>query len=157
MPNDTPNNYPQTCLKCGTLTSDFGDLHCRRTFVDEINNLIWLDKIEEAKILFYSSVFDENWKKSLMTDLGGKLEKMIRKEQQQVENEMVSMEMRRKHQEYIEALGTKYVEPSISTLTKHRTTHCYQCKDELDNSIHLECNICHWIICKCGACGCGYS
>ena len=38
-----------------------------------------------------------------------------------------------------------------------RTTHCWNCKGHLDNSSDLECSSCGWIICRCGACGCGYS
>lgn len=37
-----------------------------------------------------------------------------------------------------------------------RITHCYSCKQPLDNAIDIECNACHWILCICGACGCGY-
>lgn len=36
------------------------------------------------------------------------------------------------------------------------STHCYACKDELDSSIDLQCTACRWILCDCGACGCGY-
>jgi hypothetical protein len=39
---------------------------------------------------------------------------------------------------------------------RHRTTHCYACKEHLDSSLHLECNSCAWLVCYCGACGCGY-
>jgi len=39
----------------------------------------------------------------------------------------------------------------------HRTTHCYDCKKPLDNKLFYECISCKWIICACGACGCGYS
>jgi len=40
----------------------------------------------------------------------------------------------------------------------HRYASCYNCYiSELDNSVHLECSACGWIMCpKCGACGCGY-
>ncbi|MFH1870998.1 MAG: hypothetical protein ABIG36_10300 [Pseudomonadota bacterium] len=37
-----------------------------------------------------------------------------------------------------------------------RVTHCYKCQQPLDNMIDLECMACKWIICSCGACGCGY-
>lgn len=40
---------------------------------------------------------------------------------------------------------------------RKRVTHCYSCKSALDNSINLECRACGWILCSCGACGCGYS
>jgi hypothetical protein len=54
-------------------------------------------------------------------------------------------------------------------LKKHRIGHkgtrlgfttraepvCYVCNRSNDGSIDLECNICGWVICSCGACGCG--
>lgn len=38
-----------------------------------------------------------------------------------------------------------------------RATHCYSCQCSLDSSINLECGTCGWILCTCGACGCGWS
>lgn len=40
---------------------------------------------------------------------------------------------------------------------RHRVTHCYNCKKGLDNKLFFECTACQWIICTCGACGCGYN
>lgn len=37
----------------------------------------------------------------------------------------------------------------------HRVTHCWSCKGHLDNSVDVECATCGWIVCDCGACGCG--
>lgn len=37
-----------------------------------------------------------------------------------------------------------------------RTPHCYECSSSLDNEIDLECSRCGWIVCSCGACGCGH-
>ena len=39
----------------------------------------------------------------------------------------------------------------------HRITHCWSCASRLDNAIDLECSGCKWIICACGACGCGWT
>lgn len=39
---------------------------------------------------------------------------------------------------------------------RSRATHCYSCRTKLDNSIDVECSQCGWIICVCGACGCGW-
>ncbi len=50
-------------------------------------------------------------------------------------------------------LPYKGINDSISR--KHRVTHCYVCKEHLDNLVDLECSACGWIICTCGACGCG--
>ncbi|WP_133300540.1 hypothetical protein [Seongchinamella sediminis] len=37
-----------------------------------------------------------------------------------------------------------------------RVTHCWSCTRDLDSTIDLECCSCGWILCRCGACGCGY-
>ncbi len=39
---------------------------------------------------------------------------------------------------------------------RRRVTHCYTCHAHLDNSSDVECVSCGWILCHCGACGCGY-
>lgn len=39
---------------------------------------------------------------------------------------------------------------------RRRVTHCYACQSHLDNSTDVECVSCGWILCPCGACGCGY-
>lgn len=44
-----------------------------------------------------------------------------------------------------------------STGRRPRETHCYSCKNYLDNDLYKECRACGWIICFCGACGCGYT
>ena len=46
----------------------------------------------------------------------------------------------------------------VSLANQYRTprqAHCWYCKVSLDNSIDYECNNCGWILCECGACGCG--
>lgn len=40
---------------------------------------------------------------------------------------------------------------------RFRATHCYSCHNSLDNAVNVECSKCGWIICACGACGCGWS
>lgn len=37
-----------------------------------------------------------------------------------------------------------------------RKTQCYDCKKPLETGFFLECSACAWMICICGACGCGY-
>lgn len=37
-----------------------------------------------------------------------------------------------------------------------RFAKCHYCKCELDSTLDLECVACGWILCDCGACGCGY-
>lgn len=61
-----------------------------------------------------------------------------------------------RHQEYLRKFGKQYSGIAESAGRKHRTTHCYSCKEELDSALRIECNSCSWLICHCGACGCGY-
>jgi len=42
-------------------------------------------------------------------------------------------------------------------LGHRRVTRCFNCKRQLDNDVDVECSACGWIVCHCGACGCGYS
>lgn len=39
---------------------------------------------------------------------------------------------------------------------RHRVAQCWFCKGTLNNAVDLECVACGWILCQCGACGCGY-
>jgi hypothetical protein len=39
---------------------------------------------------------------------------------------------------------------------QHREAHCWRCKSPLDSDDDLACVICRWMLCECGACGCGY-
>ena len=60
------------------------------------------------------------------------------------------------HREYVESKGEKYKGVTRRSKKGHRKTHCYQCQKELDNAIDYECLNCKWMLCWCGACGCGY-
>nr|CAP48735.1 putative integron gene cassette protein [uncultured bacterium]CAP48736.1 putative integron gene cassette protein [uncultured bacterium]CAP49141.1 putative integron gene cassette protein [uncultured bacterium] len=60
------------------------------------------------------------------------------------------------HRLFLSSAGIAY-QGVRTTLRGHRVTHCYKCRKGLDNSIDTECNACGWIICNCGACGCGWS
>jgi len=44
----------------------------------------------------------------------------------------------------------------INKKRKYRSTHCFQCKSDIDTETNEQCNNCKWIICDCGACGCDY-
>lgn len=61
-----------------------------------------------------------------------------------------------KHKEYLIKFGKHYSGITQNSDKTHRVTHCYACKDNLDSSLHIECNSCNWLICYCGACGCGF-
>ena len=46
--------------------------------------------------------------------------------------------------------------PAGRATRQRRIAHCWFCKGPLDNALDAECNTCRWILCQCGACGCGY-
>lgn len=150
------------CSKCEAETNYDDDLHCRKIFLSEINSLVILNEVEKAKILFISSPFDEKWKELLLWNLGkvsvtGKeIENQVRKEMQQKDNERSRIETEKLHRKYLGHLGIEHSKLALNVTTnRHRVAHCHNCKGHLDNSIHIECFKCEWIICECGACGCG--
>lgn len=59
-----------------------------------------------------------------------------------------------KHREFLRKTG-KSGEEKIVNARWDRATHCYSCKSSITMP-NLECTSCNWIICECGACGCGY-
>lgn len=61
-----------------------------------------------------------------------------------------------KHMAYVKEHGANYEGIRDGSSRTHRTTHCYECKQPLESSLHVECNSCNWLICYCGACGCGF-
>ena len=87
--------------------------------------------------------------------LAAEREEVARKEMERLLNR--SPEER--HKERIENLGLEYlgVRPATHSPSRRRITHCYSCNVHLDNSVDSECISCGWILCSCGACGCGYS
>jgi hypothetical protein len=54
-------------------------------------------------------------------------------------------------------LGLLGAELALSNTHEHRVTHCYSCKMHLESDLFMECSACRWIVCICGACGCGYN
>lgn len=69
---------------------------------------------------------------------------------------VLNLDVERKHAERLQGLKRKNLGVSIKPSFKQRETHCYYCTNNIDNTKFLECNSCSWIICPCGACGCGY-
>ena len=66
-----------------------------------------------------------------------------------------------KHGEFLKIKGISLEEIDLIRLNRvyeelKRQPHCYECSEKLDNEYDLECSRCGWIICHCGACGCGH-
>lgn len=60
-----------------------------------------------------------------------------------------------RHRKYLASVDFQYLGTNLGSKKERRITHCWRCWDRLDNSINIECASCHWILCECGACGCG--
>lgn len=67
----------------------------------------------------------------------------------------LALSPKERHRERLARLGIPYYGVK-KTASSHRVTHCYLCKNYLDNSIDIECGACGWILCDCGACGCAF-
>lgn len=61
-----------------------------------------------------------------------------------------------KHKMVLASLGIPYAGIRYANPRFRRVTHCFSCKEKLDNSTGLECASCGWILCACGSCGCSY-
>jgi hypothetical protein len=72
---------------------------------------------------------------------------------------VANLSLEEKHKERLKGLNREYqgVRPAKRDSSRRRVTHCYACQQDLDNSIDIECIACNWILCSCGACGCGYA
>lgn len=73
---------------------------------------------------------------------------------ERLENETHRKTIVNAHKAFLKKLHIGHKGTRIGFLKRSEPT-CYQCSNPADGSIDLECNICGWVICSCGACGCG--
>ena len=142
------------CSKCGAVTNDSDDIHCRKDFIIRIQGLILSNDLDKAKKLFLSESFDEKWKRYVLNKFGGEIKKIVSREIEGIEREKINnfrKTLERKHQEYYTNLGIEYRGSDFHGTGQRYISHCYSCKSPLDSYINIECNICHWLICECGA------
>ena len=59
------------------------------------------------------------------------------------------------HEEYLSARGLAESATAKPKKSSRSVTDCAACKRKFANPVKLECATCHWLICQCGACGCG--
>ena|GEM_PF-3318541 len=63
----------------------------------------------------------------------------------------------RLHERRIVAMARPYRGVRLASAhNQNRVTHCWSCHHDLLGSRDLECKSCRWLVCVCGACGCGY-
>ena len=57
------------------------------------------------------------------------------------------------HNNYLEKKGLSHRSIVKRTLNSRRISHCWECKNTVDNKFDYECESCRWIVCaSCGAC-----
>ena len=67
-------------------------------------------------------------------------------------------ELENKNRAFLERLGKASAGTRPRAIERQpRVTHCYACHERLDSNISFECIACEWLLCECGACGCGYA
>ena len=88
-----------------------------------------------------------NWKKTYGADFV---------EAQRNPAEAIRKKTIARHRERMEELGAPYLGVQTGKFRAYRSTHCYACKRGLSTGSDLECSACNWLLCTCGACGCGY-
>ncbi len=66
---------------------------------------------------------------------------------------------RQRHRLIIQAKGDRYKgvrsPEEVQASSYRRHARCWNCHKYLDNYAELQCKGCGWMLCKCGACGCG--
>jgi hypothetical protein len=61
-----------------------------------------------------------------------------------------------RHEKHLIRFGVPYRRSQKTTMARFRTTHCWACKQSISTTTDHQCLTCAWILCNCGACGCGY-
>ena len=111
-----------------------------------------------------SRVFEEHITElTLPSDLAEKV--LVYEQQKQALAKQRQEEVRRqeeevlvaKHRRHMAQVGVPYRGMRKRVGENIRKTHCWKCKMPIDNAKFDECITCGWIICDCGACGCGFS
>ncbi len=66
-------------------------------------------------------------------------------------------ELDAKNKAFLERLGKAFAGTRPRSPDREvRATHCYACAKQLKSDVEFECSACSWLLCDCGACGCGY-
>lgn len=121
----------------------------KASFSSDLKSAMWTDHLRH--LARFSATLDL-YERSLPT-----LDLAIAKIKTELEAEITETKNKiaQRHAKFLLDRGLKAASV-INSTRMHRETHCYSCKGDLDNAEDLECAACGWIICSCGACGCGY-
>jgi hypothetical protein len=67
-----------------------------------------------------------------------------------------SLSLEERHRAILRACGKCSMGIRNNATHRPRVAHCWFCKAYLNNAVNYECVACNWILCACGACGCGF-
>ena len=74
-------------------------------------------------------------------------------------SQIPSYDAKQKHRLIIQAKGDHYkgvrLPEEVQSNSYRRHARCWNCHKYLDSYAELQCKACGWMLCKCGACGCG--
>ena len=141
LDRNKPNNRPG---KKGNYTF----LRCRDWVEYEENYKNW-----QAPHYIFSKQYFINLTGSKASEEKRILQK-LKDEYRSRKEELYLSLVQKRHKQFLENAGLATSEIRKAK-GRHRTNNCWNCGQLVDNSIHLECLTCGWIICdSCGACGC---
>lgn len=137
------------------------------TIADTPNEPALLDA-HLPRYLAWREKYGAQWRESQQPYYAGRASEAIAEHARQEERlrvqavlraaaEISGLDLAERHMRKVMDAGQHYRGLQRPTLReRRRVTHCYACKARLDNSTDVECVSCGWILCPCGACGCGY-
>lgn len=62
-----------------------------------------------------------------------------------------------RHQVRLAKMGFEYKGITFSGKGSYHKSVCWSCRNRVAADNSLICMACHWVICSCGSCGCGFS
>lgn len=71
-------------------------------------------------------------------------------------NEFLGKNVTTRHKQFLKGKGVASY-PGTRNSQRKRAAQCYSCTSGVSTMSNLECVSCGWLICSCGACGCGYT
>jgi len=66
------------------------------------------------------------------------------------------MTLDERHEKHLIRSRIQYRGSEQATTARFRIASCWSCKQSISTTTDRQCVICEWILCNCGACGCGY-
>ncbi len=134
--------------------------HVRKFVAQELRQLLVKESssecISEARRKY------RNWKKFFSSRLkaAAQAEAFSFEKERQEEEELLATrrkEAEESHRKRLERFNIEYTGVRKISYERWREANCWNCAAPLDNAIDIECVSCGWILCRCGACGCGRS